>query len=552
MTRTPEVIDVWFDSGAMPFAQSQIPLDSEKPVPPADLIIEAIDQTRGWFFSLLAVSVLHTGSAPYKAVLSTGHVLDEKGQKMSKSQGNVIDPYDILNTHGADALRWSLLAGSSPWSNKRYAVSMAAEARSRMIDTLLNVLSFYQLYAEIDGYRPTHDLGQEQGYAASLQTTLAYPLPSPEHPLLPLDRWLLSRLHHTAAEVQDALDQLDVLQAAKRLELLVDDLSNWYVRRSRQRFWSSGLTADKRSAFRLLHHALQMCSRMLAPFLPFLSEHIHQQLGGAGSVHLCDYPQAQAVWIDVAAEMAMQDVRRAVELGRRLRERHQLRNRQPLAVLYLVSPDTTSWQPYLDLIREELNVKSVQVVEDDQAFTEITFKLDLRTAGSRYGALIPQIRQHLASLRPEQARQYMSQGAVPWKEGPLPDGQIPLTDLLVERTARPGYAFAADAGVQVALDIAPTKQLLAEGQVREVIRLIQDYRKQLDLPLEQRIALTIDADDSLTAILQQHRPLLAQHVLLASLHFGSVDGMHRCEQSGICIGLAIDNQNSQDTPTQTS
>ena len=521
MRRTPEVIDVWFDSGAMPFAQYHHPFGDEETFRdqyPADFICEGIDQTRGWFFSLLAVATLYNGTAPYKSVISTGHVLDENGQKMSKSKGNVIDPWDIIEAYGSDAFRWALLADSAPWNSKRFSKNIVAEAKSKVVDTLVNTHAFYALYADIDGFDPD-----------------AHP---PREPRNLLDRWILSRLGTLIGEVNRGLAVNDFLNPAKAIEKFVDDLSNWYVRRSRDRFWGSGLSDDKIEAYQTLRRVLLTLSRLIAPYMPFVADDIYRNLGGGESVHLADYPSEGEFDVDPELERDMETARTIVELARNVRNETGIKTRQPLSELLVSFTGAFDLGKYEDIIRDEVNVKKITVVPDDSGFVEFSLKLNLVVAGKKYGRLVAPIQKALKELPPERAREAVQQGFI---ELDADGGRVKVTldELLVEKRARTGFASAASGGLTVALNTEITPELAQEGLVREVIRAVQDTRKKLDLPIEARVHLVMDADEETVAAINKFRGLFEENVLLSSLDFGREEGMERVQAGGKTIGLAI-------------
>ena len=521
MRRTPEVIDVWFDSGAMPFAQYHHPFGDEETFRdqyPADFICEGIDQTRGWFFSLLAVATLYNGTTPYKSVISTGHVLDENGQKMSKSKGNVIDPWDIIEAYGSDAFRWALLADSAPWNSKRFSKNIVAEAKSKVVDTLVNTHAFYALYADIDGFDPD-----------------AHP---PRQPRNILDRWILSRLGTLIGEVNRGLAVNDFLNPAKAIEKFVDDLSNWYVRRSRDRFWGSGLTDDKIEAYQTLRRVLLTLSRLIAPYMPFVADDIYRNLGGGDSVHLADYPSESELTVDPVLERDMETARTIVELARNVRNETGIKTRQPLSELLVSFTGAFDLDKYEDIIRDEVNVKKITVVADDSGFVEFPLKLNLVVAGKKYGRLVAPIQKALKELPPEQTRNAVEQGFIELDA----DGEkvrVTLDELLVEKRARTGFASAASGGLTVALNTEITPELAQEGLVREVIRAVQDTRKKLDLPIEARVHLVMDADEETRAAIEAFRGLFEENVLLSGLAFGREEGMERVQAGGKTIGLAI-------------
>lgn len=522
MHRTPEVIDVWFDSGSMPFAQQHYPFENLERFEeqyPADFICEGIDQTRGWFFSLLAVSTLYNGRAPYKSVISTGHVLDENGQKMSKSKGNVIDPWEIIEEFGTDAFRWALLADSAPWNSKRFSKGIVAEAKSKVVDTIVNTHAFYALYATIDGYKP-------EAHAAK---------PSANK----LDRWILSRLNSLVGATVEGLDANDFLNPAKRIEAFVDELSNWYVRRSRDRFWGSGLGEDKVAAYQTLGTVLLTLAKLTAPYLPFLAEDLYGNLGGKGSVHLADYPVADAGAIDAALERDMETARGIVELARNVRNETGLKTRQPLSELLVALSVPFDAAEYEEIVKDEINVKAVTLVTEDSGFVDYTLKLNLKLAGKKYGKHVGPIQGKLKSLSAEKAREIVSSGELAYHS---PEGEalaVTLDELLVEKQAKPGFASASGGGVTVALNTELTPALVQEGIVREVIRAVQDQRKKLDLPIEQRVGLVLEADAETEAALRAYGDVLRDNVLVNDVSFGRTDATETVQAGELRIGIAI-------------
>lgn len=524
MRRTPEVIDVWFDSGSMPFAQYHHPFGDEAKFEdqyPADFICEGIDQTRGWFFSLLAVSTLYNGKAPYKSVISTGHVLDENGQKMSKSKGNVIDPWEIINEYGTDAFRWALLADSAPWNSKRFSRSIVGEAKSKVIDTIVNTHAFYALYATIDGFKPE------------------------EHPAQPshnkLDRWIVSRLNSLTKQVVKGLDANDFLNPAKAIETFVDELSNWYIRRSRDRFWGSGLTADKIAAYQTLHTVLLSLSRLIAPYAPLIAEDVFVNLGGGESVHLADYPAADESAIDEQLERDMETARQIVELARNVRNESGLKTRQPLSELIVSLDRTFELAAYEDIIKDEINVKAIVVESDDSGFVDFSLKLNLKLAGKKYGKHVGPIQAHLKALDAAAARQaVLTDSGLNWTSGEGEALFVALDELLVEKQAKSGFASASGYGMTVALNTELTPALVQEGMVREVIRAVQDMRKKLDLQVEKRVKLMLDADVELRAALQAFESVLFDNVLLTEVVYGKADGMESVQAGDKTIGIRID------------
>jgi isoleucyl-tRNA synthetase len=522
MERTSEVIDVWFDSGSMPFAQHHYPfenVDTFEEQFPADMICEGIDQTRGWFYSLLAVSTLFKGVAPYKSVIATGHILDENGQKMSKSKGNVIDPWDIINEYGTDAFRWALLSDSAPWNSKRFSKGIVGEAKSKVIDTLVNTHAFLTLYANIDGYNPA------------------------EHPYQPsenkLDRWILSRLNSLILLVEKALESNDFLNSAKAIEGFVDELSNWYIRRSRDRFWGSGLGEDKLAAYGTLTHVLVTLAQLMAPYTPLLSEDIYTNLTDGESVHLTDYPVADEARIDKALEEDMETARQIVELARNVRNETGIKTRQPLSELIVSLDRDFDVAGYEEIIKEEINVKNIVVETSDSGFVDFTLKMNLKVAGKKYGKNIGFLQGFLKAMSPEDTRNVVNTGSL---NVTSPDGdelQITADELLVEKQAKAGFASASGYGITVALNTEITPELEQEGWVREVVRAVQDYRKKLDLPIEKRVTLVLDTDEELTAAIQAFEHVLRENVLVNELKFGQEAEMERVDLAGKTLGIRI-------------
>ncbi|MNZ72408.1 Isoleucine--tRNA ligase [compost metagenome] len=507
MERTSEVIDVWFDSGSMPFAQHHYPfenVDTFEEQFPADMICEGIDQTRGWFYSLLAVSTLFTGKAPYKAVIATGHVLDENGQKMSKSKGNVIDPWEIINEFGTDAFRWALLSDSAPWNSKRFSKGIVAEAKSKVIDTLVNTHAFLTLYAGIDGYKP-----EVHKYRPSSNK---------------LDRWILSRLNSLIKVMDKGLAVNDFVNTSKAIEEFIDELSNWYIRRSRDRFWGSGLGEDKLSAYQTLTNVLLTVSKLIAPFTPMLSEDIFTNLDGGESVHLADYPVADEALIDLELEQDMESARQIVELARNVRNETGIKTRQPLSDLIVSMNRDFAVADYEEIIKEEINVKVIDIETSDSGFVDFLLKLNLKVAGKKYGKNVGFLQGYLKSLPAEETRKVVENGQV---QVTSPEGEelvITSEELLVEKQAKPGFASASGYGITVALNTDITPELEQEGWVREVVRAVQDTRKKLDLPIEKRVHLTLDVDDELKAAITAFENVLRENVLITDVSFGKPEG----------------------------
>ncbi|BCB05230.1 isoleucine--tRNA ligase [Bacillus sp. KH172YL63] len=522
MKRTKEVIDVWFDSGSMPFAQYHYPFENQELFQqqfPADVIAEGVDQTRGWFYSLLTVSSLFTGKAPYKRVLSLGHILDEDGRKMSKSKGNVMNPMELVEKFGADALRWALLADSAPWNNKRFSENVVSQAKSKMVDTLNNVHSFYTLYAVIDGFDPgTHGKGS---------------------PSL-LDQWVSSRLNSVIKNVTVHLDQYDFTAGARELNVLVDEVSNWYIRRSRERFWSEGLNDDKLAAYHTLHHVLVSVSRLLAPFTPFIAEDIHRNLTNE-SVHLADFPKANEADINPVLEAEMDRVLQVVELARSARNTTNIKTKQPLSRLTVVGAqaDTESLRKYDYIIKDEINVKDVQLQDQAGDSVQYEVKLNFPTAGPKLGKLVGAVQKQLQSLTHEQAKKVAEQGTFHFVSPSGDTVTVEKEDLLIQQKTPKGLEMASNATFSVFLDTTLTEDLRKEGKARELIRAVQQYRKELNLPVEQRVELVLDVDDEMKEVVDQFKELLEGSLLIKGMKFEERDDMKRVDLDGESVGIFV-------------
>ncbi|TQR20628.1 isoleucine--tRNA ligase [Psychrobacillus vulpis] len=497
MIRTPEVIDVWFDSGSMPFAQYHYPFENKElfeKQSPADVVIEGIDQTRGWFYSLLAVSTLFTGKAPYKRVLSLGHILDENGQKMSKSKGNALDPVELIQKFGADSLRWALLVDSAPWNPKRFSERIVQEAKSKLVDTLDNVHSFYTLYANLDNYNPkgSYEVNKNK-----------------------LDEWILSRLNSTIKTVHVNLDDYHFTNAAREIAKLLEQVSNWYVRRSRERFWSTNMNPEKAAAYQTLYEVLTKISQLLAPLTPFIAEDVFMSLTGE-SVHLSAYPIHDENVINEKLEKEMDAVLQVVELGRSIRNTTSLKVKQPLGSLSLMSSNKdVNWKLYEDIIKDELNVKLFEQIDNDEKFVSTLIKLDFKKAGSKFGKQSNAINTWLQSLNEEQVKQLIQSGSI---EGTIGEKvKIMLEDVLIEKVAREGYASATNGEYTVTLDLSLTEELLQEGMARELIRAIQSYRKQLNLPIDMRVDIALKTDEELQIVIEKYKQMLQQNLLMRKL-----------------------------------
>ena len=510
MKRVPEVIDCWFDSGAMPFAQHHYPFENKELFEqqfPANFISEAVDQTRGWFYSLLAESTLLFNKAPYKNVIVMGHVQDENGQKMSKSKGNAVDPFNALETYGADAIRWYFYTSSAPWLPKRFSGKAVQEGQRKFMGTLWNTYAFFVLYANIDNFD------------ASKYTL--------EYDKLPvMDKWLLSKLNSTVAEVDSNLDQYRIPEAAKALQDFVDEMSNWYVRRSRERFWAKGMEQDKINAYMTLYTALVTICKAAAPMIPFMTEDIYQNLvrsndaSAPESIHLCDFPVVNKDHIDKKLEEDMEDVLDAVVMGRACRNEAAIKNRQPISRMY-IKADFTLSEFYQEIIEDELNVKEVVFTDDVRDFTSYTFKPQLRTVGPKYGKQLGGIQKHLAALDGNAAMDELNaDGALKFDVGGV---AVELTkdDLLIDMAQKEGYVSQEDNKMTVVLDTNLTPELVEEGFVYEIISKIQTMRKESGFEVTDHIRVSINGNDRLSEIARKNKDAISGKVLADELTSGA-------------------------------
>lgn len=502
MHRVPEVIDCWFDSGAMPFAQHHYPFENQEIFAqqfPAQFISEAVDQTRGWFYSLLAESTLLFHKAPYENVIVLGHVQDENGQKMSKSKGNAVDPFDALETYGADAIRWYFYINSAPWLPNRFHGKAVQEGQRKFMGTLWNTYAFFVLYANIDEFDAT-------------KYTLEY------EKLSVMDRWLLSKLNTMVEAVDTNLANYRIPEAARALSDFVDDMSNWYVRRSRERFWAKGMEQDKINAYMTLYTALVTVAKASAPMIPFMAEDIYRNLvcsidaSAPESVHLCDFPTVDSVAIDKELEKNMDAVLKIVVMGRACRNTANIKNRQPIGNMYVKAPFALP-EFYTAIIADELNVKQVTFTEDVSSFTSYTFKPQLRTVGPKYGKFLGQIQKALAALDGNKAMaQLRSEGALTLSDI-SPDIVLTEDDLLITMTQAEGYVTEADNEVTVVLDTNLTPELIEEGFVRELISKIQTMRKEAGFEVMDKICVSYQADAEISAIFEKYGTQIQKEVM---------------------------------------
>ncbi|WP_125139994.1 isoleucine--tRNA ligase [Clostridium transplantifaecale] len=513
MRRVPEVIDCWFDSGAMPFAQHHYPFENKEKFEqqfPADFISEAVDQTRGWFYSLLAISTLIFNQAPYKNVIVMGHVQDENGQKMSKSKGNAVDPFDALETYGADAIRWYFYVNSAPWLPNRFHGKAVMEGQRKFMGTLWNTYAFFVLYANIDNFDATqHQL---------------------EYDKLPvMDKWLLSKLNTLVGKVDDDLANYRIPEAARALQDFVDDMSNWYVRRSRERFWAKGMEQDKVSAYMTLYTALVTVCKAAAPMVPFMAEDIYQNLvrkidkEAPESIHLCDFPEVDERCIDKELESRMDEVLKIVVFGRAARNTANIKNRQPIGRMF-VKADTALPEFYQEIIEDELNVKEVKFTSDVRDFTSYSFKPQLKTVGPKYGKQLGNIRKALAEIDGNTAMDTLNEtGSLKFDF----DGtEVILTadDLLIDTAQVEGYISEGDNSVTVVLDTNLTPELVEEGFVREIISKVQTMRKEAGFEVMNHINVFQDENDTIAAILKKYTEEIKSEVLADNIMLGQTGG----------------------------
>ena len=516
MHRVPEVIDCWFDSGSMPFAQHHYPFENKETFEkqfPAQFISEAVDQTRGWFYSLLAISTLLFNKAPYENVIVLGLVQDENGQKMSKSKGNAVDPFDALQTYGADAIRWYFYTSSAPWLPSRFAGKTVVEGQRKFMGTLWNTYAFFVLYANIDKFDAT-------------KYTLEY------DKLAVMDKWLLSRLESTVKAVDDNLANYRIPEAAKALQSFVDDMSNWYVRRSRERFWAKGMEQDKINAYMTLYTALVTVAKAAAPMIPFMTEDIYQNLvksidaSAPESIHLCDFPEVHENWIDPKMEEDMADLLEIVVMGRAARNTANIKNRQPIGTMYVKSEFQLS-EFYKEIIEDELNVKEVVFKDDIADFISYSFKPQMRTVGPKYGKLLNKIKTVLSELDGNKAMAELK------STGELKldiDGQeivLLEEDLLIDMAQMEGYVSESDHTITVVLDTNLTPELIEEGFVRELVSKIQTMRKEAGFEVMDKIRVYAKDNDKIVDIMKNHGDEIKSEVLAEDIVTGETKGYEK-------------------------
>ena len=513
MKRVPEVIDCWFDSGAMPFAQHHYPFENKELFEqqfPAKFISEAVDQTRGWFYSLMAESTLLFNKAPYENVIVLGHVQDENGQKMSKSKGNAVDPFEALEQYGADAIRWYFYINSAPWLPNRFHGKAVQEGQRKFMGTLWNTYAFFVLYANIDEFDAT-------------KYSLEY------DKLAVMDKWLLSKLNSAVKAVDENLGSYRIPEAARALEEFVDEMSNWYVRRSRERFWAKGMEQDKINAYMTLYTALVTISKAAAPMIPFMTEDIYQNLvctidkSAPESIHLCDFPAVCEDMIDKKLEEDMEDLLDIVVMGRACRNASNTKNRQPIGKMYVKAEFELS-KFYTDIIADELNVKEVVFTDDVREFTSYTFKPQLKTVGPKYGKQLGEIKNVLSSLDGNAAMDELNaNGELKFD---LPSGEVVLTkdDLLIDMAQMEGYVSESDNKITVVLDTNLTPELIEEGFVREVISKIQTMRKEADFEVMDKIKVYVNGNDKISGIMTKNKTQILSEVMAEDMITGSTEG----------------------------
>ena len=513
MHRVPEVIDCWFDSGAMPFAQWHYPFENKEIFEenfPADFISEAVDQTRGWFYSLLAESTLLFNKAPYKNVIVLGHVQDENGQKMSKSKGNAVDPFEALEKHGADAIRWYFYVNSAPWLPNRFHDGAVSEGQRKFMGTLWNTYAFFVLYANIDNFDAT-------------KYTLEY------DKLSVMDKWLLSKLNTLVKTVDENLGNYKITETARVLDSFVDELSNWYVRRSRERFWAKEMTQDKINAYMTLYTAIVTLCKAAAPMIPFMTEDIYQNLvrnidkDAPESIHLCDFPTYDEKLIDKDLEKNMEEVLDIVVLGRACRNTANIKNRQPIGTMYVKAPEVLD-NYYVEIIEDELNVKEVKFTDDVSAFTSYSFKPQLKTLGRRFGKNINAVREILANIDGNKAMAELKETGFVTINVEGNDEKLSEEDLLIETAQMEGFETGSDYGITVVLDTNLSDELIEEGFVREIISKIQTMRKDSDFEVMDHIKVSCEGNEKIASVITKNEATIKDETLADVVDTAKADG----------------------------
>ena len=534
MHRVPEVIDCWFDSGSMPFAQHHYPFENEKLFKeqyPADFISEAVDQTRGWFYSLMAISTLLFNQSPFRNVIVLGHVQDENGQKMSKSKGNAVDPMEALREYGADAIRWYFYSNSAPWLPNRFHKKAVLEGRSKFMGTLYNTYAFYVLYAEIDQFDP-------------MKYTLDY------GKLSVMDKWLLSKLNSTVKAVDANLAAYKIPETAKVLQEFVDDMSNWYVRRSRERFWAKGMEQDKINAYMTLYTALVTICKAAAPMIPFMTEEIYRNIvvnvdkNAPESIHFCDFPEVNEEWIDTKLEEDMDHVLKIVVQGRACRNTANIKNRQPIGKMYVKAAFELS-DFYKDIIADELNVKEVVFTDDVSAFTSYSFKPQLRTVGPKYGKKLNAIRQYLGSVDGNAAMNELKTTGKLTFDADGDQVELLEEDLLIDAAQMPGYVSDTEYETTVVLDTNLTPELVEEGFVREIISKIQTMRKEAGFEVMNHIRVYFAQNDKIKTLVDSNNAEIKNEVLANEICFDTIKGYNKeWNINGETVVIGVEKENA--------
>ena len=534
MHRVPEVIDCWFDSGSMPFAQHHYPFENEKLFKeqyPADFISEAVDQTRGWFYSLMAISTLLFNQSPFRNVIVLGHVQDENGQKMSKSKGNAVDPMEALREYGADAIRWYFYSNSAPWLPNRFHKKAVLEGRSKFMGTLYNTYAFYVLYAEIDQFDP-------------MKYTLDY------GKLSVMDKWLLSKLNSTVKAVDANLAAYKIPETAKVLQDFVDDMSNWYVRRSRERFWAKGMEQDKINAYMTLYTALVTICKAAAPMIPFMTEEIYRNIvvnvdkNAPESIHFCDFPEVNEEWIDTKLEEDMDHVLQIVVQGRACRNTANIKNRQPIGKMYVKAAFELS-DFYKDIIADELNVKEVVFTDDVSAFTSYSFKPQLRTVGPKYGKKLNAIRQYLGSVDGNAAMNELKTTGKLTFDADGDQVELLEEDLLIDAAQMPGYVSDTEYETTVVLDTNLTPELVEEGFVREIFSKIQTMRKEAGFEVVDHIRVYFAQNDKIKTLVDSNNAEIKDEVLANEICFDTIKGYNKeWNINGETVVIGVEKENA--------
>ena len=532
MHRVPEVIDCWFDSGSMPFAQYHYPFENQELFEkhfPADFISEAVDQTRGWFYSLLAISTLIFNKAPYKNVIVLGHVQDENGQKMSKSKGNAVDPFDALEKYGADAIRWYFYINSAPWLPNRFHGKAVTEGQRKFMGTLWNTYAFFVLYANIDEFDAT-------------KYTLEY------EKLSVMDKWLLSKLNSAIKAVDEDLANYKIPEAAKALQSFVDDMSNWYVRRSRERFWAKGMEQDKINAYMTLYTALVEICKTAAPMIPFMTEDIYQNLvrsidaNAPESIHLCDFPKVNEAHIDQELEENMDRVLKLVVMGRACRNTANIKNRQPIGQMY-VKADFELSEFFDAIVADELNVKNVTFTQEVRDFTSYSFKPQLKTVGPKYGKLLGGIKNVLSGLDGNAAMDELNANGCLRFEVNGEEVVLNREDLLIDTAQMEGYVSEDDNGITVVLDTNLSEELLEEGFVREIISKVHTMRKEADFEVMDKIVITYEGSEKAETVFAKNADEIGAETLALEVKKATPAGyVKEWKINGEAVTLGVEKQ----------